>query len=257
MAGFTLSLPAADVLAQTLEVNLRQFPFEIPYFGEYERDRRRIAAEVFVDLRRQGLVHGADIDPELVRALRTLSEYVITVGVMGTVEKTRKVYARAAAAGEHGVLAVMEGDTLRVEPIRPTALAVSLVGLLPALESAPGQSVTITLPGTADRPEADEIMAPVYRTQNSDQQQLRLAESYLSRPRTGTGLFTVSGRDRRTGLERQGGQVTWIDTDAGRYLAVVRPPGEDGRVRGTYSPADPARLTQQLGELIESIAPRR
>ena len=51
--------------------------------------------------------------------------------------------------------------------------------------------------------------------------------------------------------------MTWIDTDAGRYLAVVRPPSEDGQVRSTYSPADAPRLTQQLAELIELAAPRR
>jgi hypothetical protein len=254
---YTLSLPAVDVLAQTLDVNLRQFPFEIPYFGEYQSDRKRIAKEVFLDLHRQGLIRGGDIDPGLTRALRTLSEYVITVAVMGTVETSRPIYARAAAAGETGVLAVKERDSLRVELIRPTALAVTLVGLLPPMDSGPGQSVSITLPGTGRDADPDDILAPVHNTGSSDHMQLRLAESYLNRPRTGTGLFTVSGMDRRRGLERKGGHVTWIDTDAGRYLAVVRPPGEDGQVRSTFSPADPARLTQQLGELIEAAAPRR
>src|SRR6266498_867777 len=254
---YTLTLRAADVLAQTLDVNLRQFPFEIPYFGEYQSDRKRIAQEVFVDLHRQGLIRGGDLDPGLTRALRTLSEYVITVAVMGTVDKTRPVYARAAAAGETGVLAVKEGDTLRVELIRPTALAVTLVGLLPQLESGPGQSVTITLPGAGDNGDPAGVLAPVQYSRTTDELQMRLAESYLNRPRLGTGLFTVSGRDRRTGLERKGGHVAWIDTDAGRYLAVVRPPGEDGQVRSTFSPADTLRLTQQLGELIESAAPRR
>lgn len=254
---YTLSLPAVDVLAQTLDVNLRQFPFEIPYFGEYQADRKRIAEEVFLDLHRQGLISGGDIDPGLTRALRTLSEYVITVGVMGTVDTSRTIYARAAAAGETGVLAVKEGDTVRVELIRPTSLAVTLVGLLPDLESGPGQSVTITLPGARDDTDPVDIMAPVQYSRTGDQLQVRLAESYLARPRTGTGLFTVSGRDRRTGLETKGGHVTWIDTDAGRYLAVVRPPGEDGQVRGTFSPADAARLTQQLAELIEAAAPKR
>ena len=70
---YTLSMPAVDVLSQTLDVNLRQFPFEIPYFGEYQSDRKRIAKEVFVDLHRQGLIRGGDIDPGLTRALRTLS----------------------------------------------------------------------------------------------------------------------------------------------------------------------------------------
>src|SRR5690348_14464995 len=191
MAGYTLSLPAVDVLAQTLDVNIRQFPFQIPYFGEYVRDRQRIAREVFVDLSRQGLIRGGDIDPELTRALRTLSEYVITVSVMGTVDRTRKIYARAAAAGETGVLAVKEDESLRLELIRPTALAITLVGLLPAMESGPGQSVTITLPGAANQHDPDNIMAPVHSGRTADEQQLRLAENYLARPRTGTGLFTV------------------------------------------------------------------
>jgi ESX secretion-associated protein EspG len=254
---YTLSLPAVDVLAQTLDVNLRQFPFEFPYFGEYQADRKRIAQQVFVDLHRQGLIRGGDIDPGLIRALRTLSEYVITVAVMGTVDKSRTIYARAAAAGETGVLAVKEGDSLRVELIRPTALAVTLVGLLPQMDSGPGQSVTITLPGTGHVAEGDDILAPVYNTGSGEHMQLRLAESYLNRPRTGTGLFSVSGMDRRTGLERKGGHVTWIDTDTGRYLAVVRPPRADGQVRSTFSPADAGRLTQQLAELIEDAAPKR
>jgi hypothetical protein len=253
---YTLSLRTVDILAQTLDVNVRQFPFEIPYFGEYERDRQRIAREVFVDLNRQGLIQGGDIDPHLTRALHTLSEYVITVAVMGTVDKTRTIYARAAAAGETGVLAVKEGETLRLELIRPTALAVTLVGLLPKMESGPGQSVTITLPNATDQRASDEILAPVHATRTADAQAMRLAESYLSRPRTGTGMFSVSGRDRRTGRERQGGHLTWIDTEDGRYLALARPAGDDGQVRSTFSPADPARLTHQLAELIESVAPR-
>jgi hypothetical protein len=256
MTEYTLSLPAADVLAQTLDVNIRQFPFEIPYFGDYQRDRRQIAREVFLDLNRKGLIQNGDLDPQLVRALRTLSEYVITVSVMGTVEKTKKIYARAAAAGETGVLAVKEGETLRLELIRPTALAVTLVGLLPTMDSAPGQSVTITLPDTTNQQDPDDILTPVYANRTANEQQLRLAESYLSRPRTGTGLFTISGRDRRTGRARQAGHVTWVDTDEGRYLTVVRPSDGSGQVRSTFSPADPPRLTSQLAELIESIAPR-
>jgi hypothetical protein len=252
---YTLSLPAADVLAQTLDVNLRQFPLRIPYFGEYERDRQRIAREVFTDLARQGLIHGRDIDPGLTRALRTLSEYAITVSVMGTVEKTRHLYARAAANGEDGVLVVKEGDRLRVEPIRSTALAVTLIGLLPKLDAAPGQSVTITQPSAADE-ERDGVLAPVHLGGNTAEQQLRIAESYLIKPRTGTGLFTVSGRDRRTGRERTGGHLTWIDTEEGRYLMVSRAPGDDGQVRSTFSPADQFRITQRLAELIEGVAPR-
>src|SRR5688500_11539148 len=100
MAGYILTLREVDVLAQTLDVNVRQFPFEIPSFGEFQVDRQRIAREVFLDLGRRGLIRGADIDPELVRAFTVLSRPVITVAAMGTVEQTRKLYARAATDGE-------------------------------------------------------------------------------------------------------------------------------------------------------------
>lgn len=256
MAGYTLSLPAVDVLAQTLDVDVRQFPFQIPSFGGVQRDRERIAREVFLDLGRRGLIRDGDLDPQLMRALRTLSDYVVTVAVMGTVAKSRKLYARAAAAGENGVLAVKEGESLRLELIRPTALAITLAGLLPAMSAGPGQSVTITQPSTREQTEAENtLLAPVYANRTADEQQLRIAAGYLNRPRTGTGMFTVSGRDRRIGRERQGGHVTWIDTDAGRYLAVVRPPGDDGHVRSTFSPADANRMAHQLGELIGAVAP--
>ncbi|HEX6357747.1 ESX secretion-associated protein EspG [Actinophytocola sp.] len=256
MAGFRLSLPEVDVLAQTLDVNVRQFPLQIPSFGEYQQDRVRMAREVFLGLDRRGLIRGGDLDPQLTRALRTLSDYVVTVAVMGTVEKTKKLYARAAAAGETGVLAVKEGESLRLELIRPTALAITLVGLLPPMSAGPGQSVTITQPGSRQHQESEgTLLAPVYANRTAGEQQMRIAAGYLSRPRTGTGMFTVSGRDRRIGRERQGGHVTWIDTDAGRYLAVVRPPGDDGLVRSTFSPADANRMAQQIGELISAVAP--
>jgi hypothetical protein len=256
MAGYTLSLTDADILGQTLEVDVRQFPFEIPSVGALQRDRQRIARQVFLDLNRRGLIRGGDLDPDLTRAMRTLSDYAVTVAVMGTVETSRAVYARAATNGETGVLAVKDGETFRLELIRPTALAVSLVGLLPKLAAGPGQSVTITQP-SQEAPAADDFLGPVRTNQHGSDHQLRIAASYLNRPRTGTGMFTVTGRDRRIGKELRGGTLTWIDTDEGRYLAMSRPPGEDGQVRSTFSPADQARLAHQLGEMIESVAPRR
>lgn len=260
MTSYTLSLTDADILAQTLRVNLRQFPFDIPSVGRFQRDRVEIARRVFLDLDRRGLIRQGDIDPDLTRALRTLSNYVITVAAMGTVEHTRKIYARAAATGETGVLAVKDGENLRIELIRPTALAITLVGLLPKAEAGPGQSVTITRPApAAARPDADLGEEDFFAQANhrGDDQQARLAANYLARPRTGTGFFTTSGRDHRTGRELRGGGLMWIDTEDGRYLALSRPPGPDGQVRSTFSPADTARLAHHLGELIESVAPGR
>jgi ESX secretion-associated protein EspG len=252
---FTLSLVAADVLGQALDVDVRQFPFDIPSFGEYERDRQRLARQVFTDLHRRGLVRNGDLDPDLTRAMRLLSDHAITVAVMGTVESTREIYARAATNGESAVLAVKDGERFTLELIRPTALALTLVGLLPRADAGPGQSVTITQPEPKRRD--DEYLTPLNVNRGANDQQLRIAASYLNRPRTGTGFFTVSGRDKWSNRETKGGGLTWLDTDVGRYLTVTRPPGDDGQVRSTFSPADTARMTRQLGELIESVAPRR
>ncbi len=251
---FTLSLAAADIVAQLLGVNIRLFPFDIPSVGQFQEDRLRIARAVFADLSGRGLVRHGGLDPDLERAMRALSDYVIAVAVMGTVEKNREIYARASATGETGVLAVKDEQSLRLELIRPTALALTLVGLLPKAQAGPGQSVTIRRPPPAKHraPEPGESLFDDVRA--TTEQQMRAATSYLTRPRTGTGFFAVSGRDRH-GREVRAGGLTWLDTDAGRYLSLSRPPDEDGGVTSTFSPADTTRLTHSLSEMIESVAP--
>lgn len=253
MAGpYSLSLAAVDVLSQSLDLNPRLFPFEIPSIGQLVEDRIRIGKAVFADLDRRGLITRGRLDPDLRTALTTLADYHVAVAAMGTLDKERKLFARASAAADSGVLAVLEGQRLRLELIRPTALAVTMVGLLPKLDAGPGQSVTLTKPASVGA--RDERFATVRGSRSADPM-LRIAQSYLTRPRTGSGFFSVSGRDR-VGREIRAGEIGWFDTDAGRYLNLSRPPGEDGQVHGTISPADAGRLTQQLGQLVESALRR-
>lgn len=253
--SFSLSLAAVDVLAQTLDVNLRRFPLEIPSVGETEDDRVRIARAVFTDLAKRGLVRHGELHEDLTMALRALSDFEVAVAAMGTLEKGKRLFARASANRDAGVLAVQEGQQLTVTLIRPTALAMTMVGLLPKVEAGPGQSVTVAQPAAVGGRGDDEGGFSSVRGGGRSDPVLRIAESYLSRPRTGSGFFTVSGRDRH-GKEIKAGSVGWFDTDAGRYLSLTRPVGEDGQIHGTFSPADPARLIQQLGQLIQAAAPR-
>lgn len=255
--SFSLSLTEADVLAQLLGTNIRLFPFEVPSAGRLEVDRRRIAREVFADLGRRGFIRHGEVDPDLDRAMRAVSDYAVAVAVLGTVEQTREIYARASAVGETGVLAVRDGDRIRLELIRPTALPSTVVGLLPRAQAGPGQSVTISRPAPvalSRRLDAeDEDPFGGVRLRTGADQRLRMAAGYLARPRTGTGFFAVSGRDRHN-RERRGGGITWIDTDVGRYLSLSRPATEDGEISSTFSPADSARLTQALAEMITSVS---
>ena len=254
--SYSLSLAAVDILSQSLSLNLRLFPFEIPSFGRLMEDRVRIAKAVFTDLRRRGLIRGSEVDPDLRRALRTLADFRIAVAAMGTLEEGRHLFARASAAGEDGVLAVQDGQKIRIQEIRPATLAAAMVGLLPRMEAGPGQSVTLTKPvaTVAARDGDEDFFGGVHTsTLGRPTDALRLVEGYLSRPRIGSGFFAVSGRDRY-GKEIRAGELGWYDTDAGRYLNLSRPPGDDGQTHNSFAPADPARLAWQLGQLIESVA---
>lgn len=251
---FSLSLAAVDMLSQALGVSCRQFPFKIPSFGQLEEDRNRIAKVVFTDLANRGLVRRNQLDPDLEAALTVTGEFDIGIGMTGTVEKDRQVRARASASGTTAVLAVLEGQSIRFELISPAGLARSLVGLLPSMQAGPGQSVQVV--ETPPQPKSDDgFVQQVRAPRSTSEAQLRMAAAMLERPRTGFGMFAVTLRGRH-GRQTDEGTVSWIDTDAGRYLSLSRP-SPDGAIRATYSPADNARLTQQLGELIESVAPRR
>ncbi|MGQ0840430.1 ESX secretion-associated protein EspG [Actinokineospora sp.] len=253
--SFTLSLAAVDMLSQALRISCRQFPFEIPSFGEFEEDRNRIAKAVFTDLANRGLLRRNQLDPDVESALVVTGEHDIGIAVMGSIDKDRQVKARAAATGKTAVLAVQEGQSLRFELISPAALARTVVALLPPATAGPGQSVQVVQPAPQKQTEGDGgFIHKVRAPRSASDAQLRMAETMLERPRTGSGFFLVSARGRH-GREIDAGTVGWIDTDAGRYLSLTRPT-DDGEVRATYSPADSARLTQQLGELIDSVTPR-
>ncbi|MGH3621101.1 MAG: ESX secretion-associated protein EspG [Sciscionella sp.] len=256
--SITLSLAAVDILSEALGTNARLFPFQIPSLGELVEDRMRIGEAVVRDLERRGLARRGNLVPDVERALRLLSEYQVSIAVLGTVEQNRTVYARAFADGRAAVLVLKQDQTMRFDLIRPEALVRATVNLLPALAPGPGQSSTITQPAGAEerrRPaEANEphrMFNEVRPQRTSADSQRRAAESILRRPRTGTGYFIVSGRGRQ-GNEREAPGLSWIDTDSGRYLVQVRD-GKDGQTFGTFAPADNARLQRQLGELVQLV----
>lgn len=257
--SFSLSVAAMDILSQMLGTNARLFPLEIPSVGQMQTDRLRIARAVFTDLARRGLIQHGDLAEDLTLALRTLSDYRVAVAVMGCVGRVRgakgkEIFARASTSADAGVLAVQEGQLVRLELIRPTALEAAVVALLPAAPAGPGQSVTLTrvAPGRHGGDDREGYFSAVHGSRRSSDHAWRVAQSYLTRTRTGAGFFAVSGRARH-GKDIRAGEVGWFDTDAGRYLTLPRPPGENNEVHCTFSPADRPRLVQQIAHLVASV----
>jgi EspG family len=235
------------------------FPFQIPSFGALIEDRINIARAVQGDMQRRGLARGDDVDPSVLTALRLVADYHVAIAVMGTVDGGREIYGRASATPRGGVVVRQDQQMLVFELIRPETLAHAAVALLPNEKAGPGQSVMITTPAAPapqrNRDEEDagfSFAQPVRGTRGMSEAQLGVAKEILRRPRKGGGYFVVSGKDRR-GHEIQAPGLSWIDTDAGRYLVQTRP-GEGGQSHGTFAPADAARLTHQLSDLLRSVS---
>lgn len=249
----SLSLAAVDVVSEMLQADVRRFPFQIPGIGELLEDRVRISGAVLADLQKRGLVKGDKFVPDIERGFRLLTGYQVAIAVMGTVAKDRKVYARASTDGRDAVLATKQDQTITFDFFQPEYLVHRTVRLLPELPAGPGQSVTISQ--TPDARPADQEQQTGYVTQvqaprSNAESQLRAAEVMMQRPRTGMGQFVISARGR-DGKEHEAPGLSWMDTEAGRYLIQLRH-GQDGQAWGTFAPADGQRLTHQIGELIQS-----
>jgi hypothetical protein len=250
--SFGLSFAAVDILSEGLQVNCRLYPFQIPSFGEFVEDRARIAEAIKNDLIKRGLSDHYNLAPEVVDAIRLLSDYQVAISVMGDVESGTQVFARGSATARRGMVVRQVDQIMQFELIRPESLARSIAALLPAIGAGPGQSVTITQPNQ-QRPTQDEEMSlrqQVAMPRGTSPAQIRQAEEILRRKRLGSGHFTVSGRDR-FGKTIQAPGLGWIDTAAGRYL--VQSHDVENATSGTYFPADNARMIHQLNELLQSV----
>lgn len=253
---FGLSLAAVDILSEGLGYNCRVYPFKIPSFGEFVDDRVRIAGVIRDDLVSRGLATHQELAPEVVDVIRLMSDYQVAVAVMGSVEGGRKIHARGAATGRRGMVVLQDEQILKFEVIRPEALARSIVALLPTMKAGPGQSVTITQQ-VAQQPvrqaaQEDDLgfRQAVAAPRTSSSAQIRGAEEMLRRKRLGSGHFVVTGRDR-LGRTMEAPGLSWIDTDAGRYL--VQAHVTETSTGGTFFPADGARMIHQLNELLKSL----
>ncbi|SDD88194.1 ESX secretion-associated protein EspG [Actinokineospora iranica] len=251
IASFDLSFAAVDVLSQGLGINCRQFPFQIHSFGDHVADRLRLVGAVRDDLHRRGLARAGDLAPEVEQALRVLAEPEVAIAVVGSSAATGPLHARASTAGRHAVLVTRVEQALRFEVLRPEAMVRAAAHLLPPAKAGPGQSVSITRPRAATAPDSVGAAHSVVRPPRTGAHaQEQAATRILRRPRLGDGYFVVNRGRRRT----QG--LTWVDTDAGRYLGLSRT-DQRGDTNVTYFPADSERVARKLGELVDELAQAR
>ncbi|MFI9010052.1 ESX secretion-associated protein EspG [Actinosynnema sp. NPDC053489] len=249
---FVLTPRELDVLWHHLDLGRLPYPLDVPSLGDTEEERKRLREEVLA-------AHG-EPDPRLVALLRLLGDHEVAVDAVAHVD--RAVRAVAVSDGSRAALAVVDSGSIGVLEIRPTALARSIVEVLPDGSAGPGSALSLRLEALnaavamqEEQPD-DEDDDPWGSGELDEREALQKAGlsredatvvSELAANRVAGGQFgvTVGGGYRRT---RAGALITWFDTHQGRYLMVH----ENGWL--SLAPTDNDRIATRIASVLASVA---
>ncbi|MEV8440972.1 ESX secretion-associated protein EspG [Actinosynnema sp. NPDC051121] len=248
---FVLTPRELDVLWHHLDLGRLPYPLDVPSLGDTEEERKRLREEV--------LAAYGEPDPRLVALLRLLGNHEVAVDAVAHVD--RAVRAVAVSDGDRAALAVIDSGSIGVLEIRPTALARSIVEVLPNGSAGPGSALSLRLEtlnaavALQNEPQEDDD-DPWGGGELDEREALQKAGlsredatvvSELATSRVAGGQFgvTVGGGYRR---ERAGALITWFDTHQGRYLMVH----EDGWL--SLAPTDNDRIATRIASVLSTVA---
>ncbi|MCT2585517.1 ESX secretion-associated protein EspG [Actinophytocola gossypii] len=252
---FELTQREFDFVWAHLGLGPMPYPVDVPSNGETKEDRARLRDETFDVLRDKGVLHDERVQPALADLLFVLAAPTVSVDTVGFLE--RPIRGIAAADRTQGVLVALADDRLSFAAIRPTALAASIVEVLPAGEAGPGLAISLphqamrrAVDGDDDDPfgggEERDVLVANGVSEDDASTVIELAER-----RVGGGQFgiTTTGRASRIGpgsRVRATTMVTWFDTNEGRYLMV-----HDG-AWVSVAPADGGRIANRIDVLLQT-----
>ncbi len=249
---FLLTPRELDVLWHHLDLGRLPYPLDVPSLGDTEEERKRLREEV--------LAAYGEPDPRLVALLRLLGDHEVAVDAVAHVD--RAVRAVAVSDGGRAALAVIDSGSVGVLEIRPTALARSIVEVLPDGSAGPGSALSLRLEtlnaavALQNEQQDDEDDDPWGSGELDEREALQkaglsredaAAVSELATSRVAGGQFGVSvgGGYRRA---RAGALITWFDTHQGRYLMVH----EDGWL--SLAPTDNDRIATRIASVLASVS---
>ncbi|MDQ3402896.1 MAG: ESX secretion-associated protein EspG [Actinomycetota bacterium] len=249
----SLSALEFDVLWEHLKPGTMPLVVKVPSPGRTYEERAQIEEQVWEGLGQRGLGRQIDVHPEIEHLFGVLAHPEREVD--GRVWVGSDVRLLACSVGSEAVLAVLSGERITVKRVSPESLASSVVGVLPAWQAGPGQSVTLrtadfeaaakSADGTRKSFEANMLGRGI-RADDA------LALSEMIGDVQGTGNFGAAARDRLGRRKRADRVVSFFDTSDGRYVQVRRP-SPDGTFWTTISPADQRRLTHHVDEILGDI----
>ncbi|MEU4767554.1 ESX secretion-associated protein EspG [Actinosynnema sp. NPDC023794] len=251
---FVLTTREFDIVWDGLDLGPKPYPLDVPSVGRTVAERAEAAEQVYLDLAERGLVTGRELDERLARQLRLLARHELSVDAVGHLGGPLR--AVAAGDGQHGVLAAVGEDQLWLVGIRPTALAVSIVAVLPSNQAGPGRAMSVPCQAMAAAVEPTTDDDPLtFASTDVDYERITMVDAGLSTRdaaelveladnRRAGGQFGISHRRRRSPVV-----VTWFDTPRGRYLGV-----RDGDWV-SFTPADNDRLAARIDRTLNEVTP--
>ncbi|GAA3460835.1 ESX secretion-associated protein EspG [Saccharothrix longispora] len=259
--SFALSHAAADMLWEDLRLGSRPYPFDFPYLGQTFDERRGIRNAVYRDLESRGLADRGRVAPRVEEALTLLVKFDYSLNAIASLDARnveRQLLARAGAAGENAVLAVMDDRQIRIDLMRSATLVRAVVELIPGNRPGPGQSITVPMsaqtpppPPRRDDDFGNATFTRAMAPRSTAATQVRALEAVFERQRLRAGQFGVTVRGRH-GREQRAPQVAWFDNDQGRYMSQTRQ-GQDGQKWLTHAPADNPRIAAQLTQELNAL----
>ncbi|CAM4186583.1 ESX secretion-associated protein EspG [Kibdelosporangium persicum] len=247
---FVISARELDFLWEHLELGRMPYPIDVPSNGATMQERDRMRAETLDPLIDRGLLRGQL--PDLLRVLASPTMSVDTVGFADG-----PIRGLAASDGSQAVLATVYDDEVSIAAIRPTALARSIVELLPAGDPGTGNAISVphqalqrAVDGESDDPFGDDDERGILVSNGVNEYDatalLELTERRIRGGQFGVNTTTRATRARAGASTRSKTMVTWFDTATGRYLVV-----HDG-TWVSIAPAGADRIANRIDELLRA-----
>jgi EspG family len=165
-------------------------------------------------------------------------------------DKTRGVLA--GAIGREAVLAIRDGDEVKITQIKPETLPMALVSQTPDVPPSRGEAVNVlrsdmlATSGGRQRTAAGVGMRPA-------PPEVRILQRIIAQPTTGGGELYVAIRDRVGRRKSVPDPLRYADTETGRWLNHTTNTS-DGEQRILVAPATRADLAARLQEMHRNLS---
>ncbi|WP_236795138.1 ESX secretion-associated protein EspG [Amycolatopsis sp. GM8] len=273
---FTLGSVEAVVVGRAVGVDARIFPLRISNTTVDPVRFVKLAKKVYYDLEDRRLSIQGELNRNVRLAFELLRDHRVAITASGNDVRYGDLAVFAASDGAQALtISQLDGeDRLWFSLLPDEELVRSVAQALPDADPAPTGPLSISQ--REDRPRSamaarrqaehefddEETEAfgslqvrRVVRGRNSashsTESDAERLEEIFAEPRFGGGYFTGTGRGRH-GDRRSAPPVTWLDTEAGRYL-VHTTTDESGTMTARYVPAGFADVTKAIRTMISAV----